>query len=595
MKQAAPTIHEVGSLGETQLNKRPPGKQRGRATPVVLLVLLLAFLAIESFVPLGTAVQIGADEGFELAKATLCEKGHHLYTEVWNDQPPLHTFLVTQILKHVSRSVLWPRLLTVGFSVVLLTAVFVIVMRVSGLLVASLTTGMIVASPGFVELSSSCMLEMPALATALASVALLCCEKGKRPSNLPLLGERAGERANLEAESVTTFAWTGHVLVVLAGVVFELGLQMKLVPVIYLPLAALLIFLTEWNGRDSIRWLIARMALFGCSLVVAYVVSDLLIERGAYLTHFGQSWKSHFGATKPSSEYGSPSQHPFDWIVLLKNWDVTVPAMVGAGVLMARLRKKPGNSGRAGAKVKNLTGGHEGNGGVKGTAVLLQALPLMWLALTFAVFGIHKPWWAYYYSHTAIPLCWCAAIGIELLYENSKRWLGLEGGSCQAAERGRGPQARTPARRWLVVTGTVCLFGVCSIGWMGARVYLQVTNLRTAPKIETSPVLGQMRKFGPFTDWLYADKLVYSFHSGIPVVPSLAVMPVKRFWSGEMDKPGIHRELEKYKPGLMVLINDGRDVPFKDLLDAEYQMVYMDSDNRMYARKEIAKRAMVSE
>jgi predicted NBD/HSP70 family sugar kinase len=42
---------------------------------------------------------------------------------------------------------------------------------------------------------------------------------------------------------------------------------------------------------------------------------------------------------------------------------------------------------------------------------------------------------------------------------------------------------------------------------------------------------------------------------------------------------------------LIVLLNDGRDVPFKDLLEAEYQMVYMDSDNRMYALKEIARKA----
>ncbi len=63
---------------------------------------------------------IGADEGFELAKATLCLKGYTLYNEVWNDQPPLHTFLITQILKHISPSVLGPRLRTSVFAVVLL-------------------------------------------------------------------------------------------------------------------------------------------------------------------------------------------------------------------------------------------------------------------------------------------------------------------------------------------------------------------------------------------------------------------------------------------------------------------------------------------
>lgn len=41
----------------------------------------------------------GADEGFELAKTILCLKGHKLYSEVWNDQPPLHTWIVTKIIE----------------------------------------------------------------------------------------------------------------------------------------------------------------------------------------------------------------------------------------------------------------------------------------------------------------------------------------------------------------------------------------------------------------------------------------------------------------------------------------------------------------
>lgn len=36
--------------------------------------------------------------------ATLCLHGHRLYSEVWNDQPPLHTWLITQVLKLQSRN-----------------------------------------------------------------------------------------------------------------------------------------------------------------------------------------------------------------------------------------------------------------------------------------------------------------------------------------------------------------------------------------------------------------------------------------------------------------------------------------------------------
>ena len=538
------------------------------ATIAALVALLLGFLVIESFVPMGSAVQIGADEGFELAKATLCLKGHHLYTEVWNDQPPLHTFLVTGILKHISPSVLGPRLLTVGFSVVLLVAVFVIVRQVSGLFVASLTTGMIIASPGFVELSSSCMLEIPALATALAAIAVLFYETPALPG----------------------VSWRE----ILAGAVFGLALQMKLVPVIYLPLAALVILIRVRARRHSLKGVIARMAMFIVALAFAYVGSDLLIERGTYLTHFQQSWKSHFGAVKASSEYGSPSEHPFDWGVLWKNWDVTVPAVLGVIVLVRRFREGRENQFRQGDD--RLTGGNGENGGDGGKtpggrlAVEGVALPLMWMALSFGVFGVHKPWWAYYYLHTAIPLCWCAATGIGFFSAWKTERMGRKAAKSECVDR---PAAKNRSLGWAVVAGAAGLFASCTIGWMAARVYLQVANLRGAPKIESSPVIAQMRRCQPFVQWMYADKPIYSVHNGIPVVPSLAVMPVKRFWSGELDNAGIRRELEKYRPGLVVLLNDGRDVPFKSLLDAQYQMVYMDPDNRMYALKENARRAII--
>ena len=145
---------------------------------LVLLLLVAFFLLMEDLLPLRTTVQIGADEGFELAKVTLCLHGKHLYTDVWNDQPPLHTFLVTQAVKHfsIANSALAPRALTVAFSVLLLTSVFLLVVRISGVWVAGITTGLLIASPGFLELSSSCMLEIPALATAVAALCLIICK-----------------------------------------------------------------------------------------------------------------------------------------------------------------------------------------------------------------------------------------------------------------------------------------------------------------------------------------------------------------------------------------------------------------------------------
>src|SRR5437016_2060955 len=150
------------------------GARHRRFQPVVVLALVLAgFVLLQFLLPLRTVIQIGADEGFELAKATLWLNGHRLCTDVWNDQPTLHTFLVTQVLKHLSASILGPRVVSSVFTAILLASIFFTSLRVSGLLVATLTAGLLIASPGFVELSSSCMLEIPALAPAVAALSVL--------------------------------------------------------------------------------------------------------------------------------------------------------------------------------------------------------------------------------------------------------------------------------------------------------------------------------------------------------------------------------------------------------------------------------------
>src|SRR6266850_888211 len=108
-----------------------PDRERPGFRPVLILGILFAgFLLLQCFLPLASAIKIGPDEDFELSKPTLSLHGYKLYTEIWDDQPPLYTFLITQLLKHVSKSVLVPRLLTVGFSLLLLASFYLLTLRV---------------------------------------------------------------------------------------------------------------------------------------------------------------------------------------------------------------------------------------------------------------------------------------------------------------------------------------------------------------------------------------------------------------------------------------------------------------------------------
>jgi hypothetical protein len=286
------------------------------------------------------------------------------------------------------------------------------------------------------------------------------------------------------------------------------------------------------------------------SAAATFVLLDLCIERGAYLRHFQQSWSSHFGATR-SFEYGSPMEHAFEWSIFRKHWEGVAPAMLGFCISIARARK-----------------------------LLLCILPAAWLAFSLLVFIPHKPWWSYYYIHLAIPLCWCAAIG---LLAAAKSVFGPRTSS------GRTYNSRKTALNWLLAAG-FALYALCTAGWAGARAFMQVTDIRNSLQTYNCLVLQEMARFKPFTQWLFADEAIFSFHSGIPAPPDLGVVMLKRFWSGEMSNDRLALEMEQYKPGLILLVNDTRVLPFQRLLDTDYALVYADPQFRLYANRSIAKK-----
>ncbi len=482
------------------LGARPTNRPFSRLPTVVLLFLLSVFVAIQCLLPLRTAVKIGADEDFEPSKAVLCLSGYKLYTDVWDDQPPLHTFLVTQLIKHISPSIFGPRLLTVCLAMLLLVSLFMLLLRANGLVVATLTTGMLIASPGFLELSCSCMQEIPALAPAIASLCLLA----------------SGGPAKWRSQEV------------FAGILFAIALQLKFIGAMYFPLFALIF----WLRYRSIKSILFPALSFAASLLIAFIAIEYLTGN-SFLIQFQQSWAAHFSAAQ-SFEYGSPEEHSYDWSVLVKNWDTTIPAVFGVVLLVREVRRVPQN-----------------------------LVPLAWLALTMLILPAHRPWWAYYYVHNAVPLAWCAAVAIAFVVQRLKPL-----------------RIRAPLIFF-------AMFALCAGSWMGARLCLQVVDTRKSPRLYASLVLKEINRFKPFTKFLFTDQPIYSFHAQIPMPPHLAMISLKRLWSGDISDAQIAAEMAAVKPGLILLANDTLVVPFQDSVDEDYRLVYRDQANRLYVLKSI--------
>lgn len=461
------------------------------------------FLGIELLVPLSSAIKLGTDEDFELSKTLLFLKGFHFYTEVWVDQPPFYTFLLAQIVQHTGTAILGLRLLTVALALLLLASLFRLCLNVGNLRTAVCAVALVIAAPGFLELASSCMIEVPTVSFVVAAFAWL---------------SRSG--------------WSRRPwLEVGAGVLFGLALQMKQIAMIYLPLTVLLLWLKH---RLTFKQLFWSALVIGGVAGLSFVVLNALTGCSLGL-QLQQEWASHFASAK-SFEYGSPSDHAFSPVLLLRNWDVAVPAFVCAGFLLARIRSRG-----------------------------LILFPLAWLALSLAVVSTHRPWWACYYLHNAVPLCWCAAIAMDA----ALTWAG--------------------SRRARIALVTVYLLG--AVAWMGTRSCLQVMSMRQSPRLFNSPVLAQLQHYKPFTQYLFTTEEVYSFHAGIPLPPHLAEISLKRLWSGDMTNEKIAAELAAVKPGLILVANQSNELPYQDLLQAEYRMVYQDNDHQLYVLKSVIQQA----
>jgi hypothetical protein len=737
---------------------------------VALFLVLGAYLFLQWFMPLRTAVQVGGDEGFELAKATLWLKGYKLYEQVWNDQPPLHTWLVTKTLQLVrpiskwessgqnpkpqtsnpkkipndqisnqagvqppssealrrsggsnfnvqSREVspLGPRLVSVFFGGVIIAALFVMARRVSGLAVAVVACVMLICSPGFLGLSASVMLEVPSLATALVAVAVLMgslnhgllgyhgWENAEGNREIRQIRERnEGRRSEPNSVFFRVFGVfrRSYLRLILSGMLFGCAVMMKLVPLMLAPIIFFIPFFSACSAYSavsasaslsgvSVKSVVKRSFLwffvFCLASAVTFVLLDFLIDRGAFLTHFAQTWTSHFGAQK-SFEYGSANERPFDSSLLWKHWDVALPAVVGVMLMGAEMARWAGkrNSNHQSPTSRETTSSEKirnagslpavaqkqlGRGGPR---QLQWLLPFLWLGYALFVFVVHRPWWAYYYVHVAVPLCWCGAVGVVLVFRRiagddvrrirnggpatgtgptakGNLSLPMNGSELPSAQRKAAEDSRTPrpgggnlvlyraigswsaavlcrllrdcserspkhaARhascdsltssptgkgkrgRWRLFTSAAArlsfvIFVLGAAGWAGGRVYLEVAEVRRAPKVYSDLAIAEMKRFKPAVQFMYADEPVYSFHTGIPMVPNLAVIMLKRLWSGDMTNEKIAAELAVAKPGLILLKNDTRVVPFKELLEREYRLVYYDSAHRLYALRSLARK-----
>jgi 4-amino-4-deoxy-L-arabinose transferase-like glycosyltransferase len=203
-----------------------------------LVIPIGFFLLAYYFMPIATVFQFDSnDEGIELVKAMSYRSGFELYTQIYNDQPPLFTIMLAAWMQVFGQSIVAVRLLTLSFAMLLVWAFAQVLRFYLGNLPAAIGTVWLIVSCNFLRLSVSVMVGLPALTMAMLSIYALTFYQQSR-SRLALI---------------------------ISGIFLALSLQIKLFTFLLIPLMVFEIIQFRWRRSrvfDGLIWLAALISVF---------------------------------------------------------------------------------------------------------------------------------------------------------------------------------------------------------------------------------------------------------------------------------------------------------------------------------------------
>jgi hypothetical protein len=266
------------------------------------LAVPLAFtLIVLFFFPSRGRFEFSTDEGINLMKSMLVSLGYPLYGEIWSDQPPLFTYLLSAAFYFFGFKVGVGRMLVLILSSMLMWAAFQFMILVWGRKQALAGALLLFLTPKYMTLSVSVMVGLPALAFAMVSLLFLTLWHQRRQP----------------------------VFIVLSGILLGLSILTKLITGFLAPIFLLGLLISEyshWRGGGSWRKVLFPAFLWGA---VFGVVSATLLVLLVGIEFLPQIIDTHLAATAVEDlreNYFTINVH------LQSAWPVLFLALVGAAI-----------------------------------------------------------------------------------------------------------------------------------------------------------------------------------------------------------------------------------------------------------------------
>jgi hypothetical protein len=223
-----------------------------------IVAALVFFLVIFFFSTFRSEFQFNPDEGIELEKTLLMLRGYPLYDSIWNDQPPMLTYILSVVFSLFRPDVNLGRITVLVLSALLVLAAYGFLQMIWGHRIAWLGVLLLFFVPFYVQLSVSVMRGLPALTFVMLSLASLTAWHTRRNKWWLVLS------AVLMVVSVLIKLYTAAVIPV-----FMLGILIQA----YL-----------WNPDRHKWWQILQPAvIWGSVFAVLLVILSLILIRPANL------------------------------------------------------------------------------------------------------------------------------------------------------------------------------------------------------------------------------------------------------------------------------------------------------------------------
>jgi Dolichyl-phosphate-mannose-protein mannosyltransferase len=305
------------------------------------------------FMPIWQAFEFDtSDEGIELIKTSLYSQGFDLYTQIWNDQPPLSTVVLAQWFRWFGESIVSARLLVLCSSTLLVWSFCQTVRIYVGNIAATVGAFLLAISCNFLRVSVSAMIGQPALAMAMISIYMLMLYRQK----------------------------LSKIFILVSGIFIALSLQIKLFTAFLIPLIIFEIIninLTKYPRQikknlfiDIISWI----ASCGCVFILISLIYNSLSYEQLFGSHFDENVKTAF-------DMGNSIR--ITLLFLLQDFDYILLAIPTVIIIF---KKRD----------------------------FYKAFPIIWFLTAFLLILTHKPVWYHHYLLISIPLTWLASYSIKL-------------------------------------------------------------------------------------------------------------------------------------------------------------------------------------